>query len=266
MNHFARLIVGGSLVALVFSGCSTSQGTKPPGQPLGQLPAQSVEGAQAFMEQVERELLELIVHAERAAWVKMTYITHDTALLEARAQEGVMEYMARRAKEAVRYDGVKLPDKLRRKFELLKLSLTLPAPKDASKRSELAGLVSRLDAQYGTGKYCPTRGNGRCFTLGDLKETMAKSRDYGALLDAWQGWRTISPPMKSDYARLVELANEGARELGFADVAQIWKSRYDMPSESFEQEVDRCGSKSSRFTSSCIVTYVQSYVRTMETA
>ena len=37
---------------------------------------------------------------------------------------------------------------------------------------------------------------------------------------AWVGWHTISPPMRAKYQRFVELANEGARELGFADLGE----------------------------------------------
>ena len=40
--------------------------------------------------------------------------------------------------------------------------------------------------------------------------TMASSRDADELLELWQGWREVSPPMRPLYARLVELANQGA--------------------------------------------------------
>jgi peptidyl-dipeptidase A len=45
--------------------------------------------------------------------------------------------------------------------------------------------------------------------------------------------------MRVRYARMVELTNEGARELGFHDAGEIWKSQYDMPAEDYEKEVDR---------------------------
>ena len=56
---------------------------------------------------------------------------------------------------------------------------------------------------------------------------------------AWIGWRTISPPMREPYERFAELANEGARELGFADLGELWRSGYDMPPDEFAAEVDR---------------------------
>ena len=45
--------------------------------------------------------------------------------------------------------------------------------------------------------------------------------------------------MKADYARMVEIANEGADELGFADVGALWRAGYDMPPDDFTAEVDR---------------------------
>ena len=45
--------------------------------------------------------------------------------------------------------------------------------------------------------------------------------------------------MKNDYARMVEIANEGARELGFSDTGALWRSGYDMPADDFAEETDR---------------------------
>jgi peptidyl-dipeptidase A len=68
---------------------------------------------------------------------------------------------------------------------------------------------------------------------------MADSRNPAALLEAWDGWRQVSPPMKDLYARQVELANQGANELGYADLGTMWRSAYDMPPADFPAELDR---------------------------
>ena len=39
--------------------------------------------------------------------------------------------------------------------------------------------------------------------------------------------------------RYVELANKGARELGFKDNGAMWRSKYDMPPDAFAKELDR---------------------------
>ena len=45
--------------------------------------------------------------------------------------------------------------------------------------------------------------------------------------------------MRKRYERMVTLANQGAREMGFADVGAMWRSKYDMPPEDFASELDR---------------------------
>ena len=68
---------------------------------------------------------------------------------------------------------------------------------------------------------------------------MATSRDPNQLLDVWRGWHSISPPMRQEFARYVELGNKGARELGFADMGAMWRAKYDMPPDEFAKELDR---------------------------
>ena len=89
---------------------------------------------------------------------------------------------------------------------------------------------------YGKGKF-----QGR--PLGELEKVMAESRDYDELLDAWRGWRTVAPPMKPLFARSVELGNAGARELGFADLGALWRSKYDMPPDAFAADLERLWSQ-----------------------
>ena len=120
--------------------------------------------------------------------------------------------------------------------------LTLAAPSDPAKTAELTRLAASLDGQYGAGKYCPPNGppgGGACKTLPDLEEVMTNSHDPKQLLEAWAGWHSISPPMRKDYVRLVEIANEGARELGYKDTGALWRAKYDMPPDAFAAELDR---------------------------
>ena len=212
----------------------------------------TVQDAERFVQQVDKELRSLLGELERAAWVKSTYINQDTEWLEARAQERYMAYITGRIQEAARFDGLDLPQPVRRQLDLLKFYADLPAPANAEKRAEFAKLISQLDGVYGRGTYCSEalRGHARpehvpakedkgCRTLTELSEIIAHSRDYELLLEAWAGWRTIARPMRPMYARFVELGNEGARDLGFDNMADIWKGHYDMPAEAFTAEIDR---------------------------
>jgi peptidyl-dipeptidase A len=232
-----RVLIPLGLV-LLLAACRSS-GQAPAGDASPWVQGPTLAEAQAFLKAAEDEYLRLWVNRERAHWVRTTYITEDTDLLAAQAEEAMMEFTARKAREAVRFDKLDLPEDLRRKLKLLKLSQTLPAPRDPTLRQELAGIATEMESAYGKGKYCPPQKGGRCLSLDELSEILAKSRDYDELLDAWQGWRTISPPLRPKFARYVELANLGARELGFADLGDLWKSRYDLAPSQFEAEVDR---------------------------
>ncbi len=194
-------------------------------------------GAKDFIERAEERLLELGNRQQRAAWVQATYITDDTERIAAEANKDLIAATVEYAVEAVKFDGLALPDDVARKLKLLKLSLPLPAPRDSKLQTELTELAASLEGMYGKGKYCPP--GKECQDIGALSRVMAESRDPGALLEAWTGWHAISPPLRPKYQRFVELANEGARTLGFADMGALWRSNYDMPAEAFPAEVER---------------------------
>jgi peptidyl-dipeptidase A len=219
------------------SGAGTQSDSTPP-----RAVGASAADAAAFIKAAEDTLSDLAIAAERAAWVQSTYITHDTEILAAKAQERLIATTVRLAKEAARFDGLELPADVRRKLTMLKLSLSTPAPSEPAKTAETTQLAARLESMYGSGKYCPP-GGGDCLDLQRLERIIARSRDADSLLVAWRGWHSISPPMRDGYARLASLMNEGARELGFADVGALWRSNYDMPPDAFAQEVDRLWSQ-----------------------
>ena len=203
--------------------------------------APTVAEAQAFMAKAEEQLLDLSVRASRANWVQENFITDDTETMSAQATEKATAVATQLALDARRFDGMKLPPELARKFLLLKLSLIAPAPNNDAERKELTELASKLDGMYGKGKYCKPQPDGKqkCLSLNDLSRILASSTNPDELLDAWVGWHKISVPMKEKYARFVELSNKGAKELGFKDTGAMWRSNYDMTPEQFSAEVER---------------------------
>ena len=196
------------------------------------------ETADEFVARVNEELVDLNKEAGAALWVRATYITPDTGIIAAKTQERLLEFQSRIAEEAKRYDGQEISEDAARSIMLMKLGAPNPAPNDVEKRAELAALATDLPGMYGAGKYCP-EGKDSCRELQELEKVLAESRDYDELLDVWQGWRTVSPPMRDKYTRFVQLANEGARELGFDDLGVMWKSNYEMSPAEFETETDR---------------------------
>jgi peptidyl-dipeptidase A len=197
------------------------------------------EEARRFVDGAEAELLTLANESGQAAWVAANFITQDTEALAAKANERAINAGVRYAKEAARFDGVKGPEDLARKLKLLKLALVLPAPADPKEAAEMTRLAAALEGAYGKGKYCRGGDPARCLNIDEITKIMATSRDARELLDVWNGWHSIAPPMKKDFARVVEIANKGARELGFADTGALWRSQYDMAPDDFSKELDR---------------------------
>ena len=200
--------------------------------------APPTETASEFVARANAELLDVGQEFARATWVQLTYITPDTDAIASRAYERFLAVNAKLVNEARAFEGKELSASDARAIGLLKLGLAAPAPDDPAKRSELAQLETRMTSTYGAGKWCP-KGPDSCQNIDAISKTLATSRDYDETLAAWAGWHTISPPMRKDYERFVELANEGARGLGYKDLGEYWRAGYDMSPADFEKETDR---------------------------
>ncbi|PWU02335.1 MAG: peptidyl-dipeptidase [Terriglobia bacterium] len=201
-------------------------------------PKATPEEARKFINDVEQKLLVLNVDAGRADWIKSTYITDDSEIVAAKLDERAINATMEYAKQATRFDGLRLDPATDRKLKLLKLSLTLATPADPKESEELTRIAAGMEGTYGKGKYCPD-GPNTCKDLEELSKIMAESRDARQLLGIWTGWHAIAPPMRKDFTRYVALANKGAQQLGFADMGVMWRSKYDMPPDAFAKELDR---------------------------
>jgi len=202
------------------------------------VPPTAVE-AQKFIEDAEQRLFDLGVRASRAGWVQENFITDDTEQIAGEAGEEANTAAAKYAKEAHRYDSVALSPELARKRLLLELATGFPAPDDPKAQKELAQVLASLDGDYGKGKWCPDGPQGKCLDVTAVGKLMAESRNAEELKRAWLGWHAIGAPMRQRYARMVELGNQGSKELGYADVGALWRSNYDMPADAFAKEEDR---------------------------
>lgn len=215
--------VAASLIALAIAGCGQKSEKQTP---------LTAADAKEFIAEAEATLLDKGMYLERVSWVQANFITHDTGIIVAEADKKYIEAGVALANQAKRFDDVVMEPALRRKLTKLKLALTLPAPEDAIKTAKLATIKANLSSTYGTGKY-----DGK--TLGELSTTIATSRNPEELLDAWNGWRTVSPVMKENYVEMVGIANEGAKDLGFKELGAMWRSNYDMDPDAFAMEADR---------------------------
>jgi peptidyl-dipeptidase A len=199
----------------------------------------SLAESEKFISDAEHRLLDLSIKSGRADWVKSTFITDDTEAMAAEANENLIAATTELADQGRRFEKLQLSPETQRKLKLLKLSLTLPAPKDPTERNELTKIAATMEGDYGKGKYCPEGDKGKCLSLTELEEIMTNSRDPEELKKAWLGWHQIAVPIRKDYIRFVELSNKGAKEMGFKDTGAMWRSKYDMEPDAFAAEMER---------------------------
>ena len=204
----------------------------------GSQPEPTVEEAQAFIASAETRLLERWMEAGQASWVQNNFITDDTNAIAAAARTKLMAATTELAAEAARFNVLDLPREVERKLTRLKTSLAAVAPSDPALQQELAEIMTQMESLYGQGEYCPD-GEETCLDLPTMERMFATVRDTDELLGLWTGWRDVSPRMLPLYERFVELSNAGARELGFADLGDMWRSGYDMPTDEFTAELER---------------------------
>lgn len=205
--------------------------------------APTAADAEAFIEKVEAWTRDFGEFSARTAWVQATYINYDTNWLVTRADTEATEMGVKFANEAKKFNDLELPEVTRRKLEAIKLGVNLPAPSRPGAASELSTINTRMGAAYETGKI---ELDGEVTPRSTLETLMGDVRDPEKLKEIWVKWREVpvssdenNNSIKSDYAKMVALANEGASELGYGDAGAMWRSRYDMDPDAFAAEMDR---------------------------
>lgn len=195
--------------------------------------------AEDFILSVNKQYDKANIEMNAAQWVRMTYITDDTALLASTAYEKYMA-MEKDIQARARHYSIEdaSPDTAKALINLTRGQTILP-PDAAEDRAKLAQISTKMEGAYGAGKYCTdSEDETTCRELGELSNVLRDSRDYDEQLDAWVGWRTISPPFRKDYEEFVRIANAGAQSYGFNNLGDSWKSGYDMPAAQFEADTE----------------------------
>ena len=237
-----------SFAALALAGCAAT----PPAQMAADAPAvapaaaptaagdypQTVEGARLFVAAVEKDLFDFSIIGSRASWVNATYITDDTDALAAYFGTIGTEKGVKYASEAALYARVEgLDFDTARKLNILRGALTLAAPQTPGAAAELNTIATRLQSSYGKGRASL---KGKVLTGDDVEALMGTNRNPAELAEMWQSWHeNVGRPMRADYTRMVEIANAGAKELGYDDTGAMWRGQYDMTPQQFSAMYDR---------------------------
>ncbi|HJU40961.1 MAG TPA: M2 family metallopeptidase [Tahibacter sp.] len=235
-----------ALALAVTFGLAACQGT-PTRTDAGDAPAPKTRtaatpaDADAFIAGVNKEIRDTYRETTAAQWVSETFINADTEVLVSKANERNLVRVSKNVEDARKFAGVAgIKPQTQRGIDLIKLQTAMPAPKDPAKLAELTEIASRLNAAYGSGKSCKDPANPKtCRNLDDLSKVLAESRDWDQDLEAWTAWHDTARGMRNDYVRFAELVNEGAREIGYGDAGEAWRSGYDMSPADLRKETDR---------------------------
>ena len=105
--------------------------------------------------------------------------------------------------------------------------------------SSSTGLYGNFgQANYGAAKWCRTPDD--CINLTDIEKIINNPNETPeARAAAWKGWQETARVIRKDYQRFVEIVNTGAKEMGFADAGEVWRSGYDMTPAAFADETER---------------------------
>ena len=172
-----------------------------------------------------------------ASWISSNFITYDS-------QKVIADYGTRytlksleRSREASAFDDLSTSTENRRMLNILKSSFVMPPPLNKELATELSSITTSLEAMYGSGEHCYE--DGSCYDLEAFESIIDNSRNPEELLKAWLGWHEIGKPMKPMYMRMVDIGNQGSRDLGYKGLSDLWFSKYDMPADDFLNETDR---------------------------
>jgi peptidyl-dipeptidase A len=195
------------------------------------------QDAKDFLAEVqEKAVTEGPVYSS-AYWIQSNFITHDSQQVAADfSKRGILESL-KQARTAATFDNLQLDPADRRALNIIKNGFVMPPPLDDELAGEMASIMTELEAMYGNGRHCFSKDD--CYDLEAFENIIDNSRDANELLRAWSGWREIGKPMKDKYLRMVDIGNQGAQDLGFEGLSDLWFSQYDMPASEFSETVDR---------------------------
>ena len=197
------------------------------------------QGAADWVAMVEQDMFDFSVEYGRVLWLNNTYIVHDSNQLAAKYGAQATEKSVTYANEAAQYARVAgLDPEVARKLDILRNGIVMPAPVRDGAATELNEIATKLGAAYGQGTGTL---NGEEINGSDIEAEMGNlDRTPAELAEMWASWHdNVGAPMRGDYQRMIAIANEGSKELGFADLGAMWRSNYDMDPDQFAAETER---------------------------
>ena len=192
----------------------------------------------AWVKKADQAYADETVKLGQAEWVYQTYITDESAAITARANADMSLLQAANAATAAKMAKVPgISPETQRLLTMFRTQIVNPVPSRSGAAGEYARLSAEVQGIYGKGKGTL---KGVAISGNDIEAEMRTNRTPAELKEMWLSWNdNVGTPMKADYAKMVAISNEGARELGFADTGALWRSNYDMTPEAFTATTEK---------------------------
>lgn len=179
--------------------------------------------AYRFLEYYNTKFVDIIYKKNKAMFMRSVNITKHNMEREASANDEFRRQLANSRKKAREIDLTDCNEDTRRQFKILlktKQSLNNMTAK------KVADLKTKMTISYET-TIIPYK-NGKV-ALGELIGLVGSSSNTSELIYAWKTWRkTTSSRLRDNFEEYVKLNNIGARENGFKDAGEFYRSSYDV--------------------------------------
>ena len=152
-------------------GCALAVGVVVPSSDAGSTRAHkkaTAAEADKFVAGLNDDIRKMTPYLQSSAWLQATYINDDSQMIASKASEEYLGWQARKLEESKRFNHVKgMKPETARAIMLLK-NVSAPAPSSPALQSELAKILSKMEANYGAAKWCKTPNE--CLNLTDIEK------------------------------------------------------------------------------------------------
>lgn len=191
-----------------------------------------------WVKKADKTYFDETVKNGQTEWVYQTYIIDETAAISAEENAKMSVLQSNNAAKAAAMAKVPgLSADTKRRLNMFRTLIVNPVPSTPGAADEYAKLGAEISGMYGKGKGTL---KGVAISGNDIESEMRTNRNPDELKEMWLTWNdNVGKPMKADYVRMVDISNQGARELGYADTGALWRSNYDMTPEAFTATTEK---------------------------
>ena len=119
---------------------------------------------------------------DRASWISSNFITYDSQVVLADFSKRYTLKSLEQARVASTFDNLELDPEDRRALDIIKNGFVMPPPLNEELAGELSGIMTELEAMYGSGTHCFSEND--CYDLEGFESIIDNSRDPDELLKA----------------------------------------------------------------------------------